>query len=147
MIAVGVAASVDADLLAAVNALIPQVSSSADPLALGDLERIVADGGSTLLVARDESANVVGMLTLVVFAAPTGVRAWVEDVVTDDAARGAGVATSLVQFALEEAARQGAKTVDLTSRPLREAANRLYVRVGFELRETNVYRYNLDDLR
>jgi ribosomal protein S18 acetylase RimI-like enzyme len=83
------------------------------------------------------------MLTLAVFTVPTGVRAWIEDVVVDDGARGAGVASALVQSALEHADRQGARTVDLTSRPQREAANRLYVRLGFERRETNVYRRTL----
>jgi ribosomal protein S18 acetylase RimI-like enzyme len=74
---------------------------------------------------------------------PTGVRAWIEDVVVDDGSRGAGVASALVAAALERAQEQGARTVDLTSRPDREAANRLYVRLGFERRETNVYRRTL----
>ena len=84
----------------------------------------------------------MGMLTLAVFQTPTGVRAWIEDVVVDDAARGAGVASALVEAALDLADERGARTVDLTSRPSREAANRLYLRLGFELRETNVYRYS-----
>ena len=75
---------------------------------------------------------------------PTGVRAWIEDVVVDEEARGAGVAGALVQAALERAEQEGARTVDLTSRPDREAANRLYLRLGFERRETNVYRISLD---
>jgi ribosomal protein S18 acetylase RimI-like enzyme len=71
-------------------------------------------------------------------------RAWIEDVVVDETARQRGVAASLVQAALERAEAQGARTVDLTSRPDREAANRLYVRMGFEVRATNVYRRTLD---
>jgi ribosomal protein S18 acetylase RimI-like enzyme len=84
------------------------------------------------------------MLTLATFEIPTGVRAWIEDVVVDDAARGAGVAAALVHAALDRSAELGARTVDLTSRPDREAANRLYVRMGFETRQTNVYRKTLD---
>ena len=84
------------------------------------------------------------MLTLATFQVPTGVRAWIEDVVVEDAARGGGVAVALVQAALERSAELGARTVDLTSRPQREAANRLYVRMGFEMRRTNVYRRTLE---
>jgi len=141
---VEVARSADAELLDAVNVLIPQVSSSAPPLTRRELERILNDPASTLLVARGASGSIVGMLTLIVFAAPTGVRAWVEDVVVDSKALRGGVATRLVEFALEEAGRQGARTVDLTSRPSREAANLLYVKVGFDQRETNVYRYSIE---
>jgi len=98
-----------------------------------------------LLVATDDSTGaVVGSLTLVVFRIPTGVRAWIEDVVVDGAARGRGVGEALNRFALDRAAALGARTVDLTSRPTREAANRLYRRLGFEPRDTNIYRYNPD---
>jgi ribosomal protein S18 acetylase RimI-like enzyme len=83
----------------------------------------------------------VGTLTLVLFRIPTAMRAWIEDVVVDESARGAGVGEALTLAALERAADAGARTVDLTSRPSREAANRLYTRLGFELRETNVYRW------
>jgi ribosomal protein S18 acetylase RimI-like enzyme len=86
----------------------------------------------------------VGMLTLATFQIPTGVRAWIEDVVVDADARGSGVAAALVQAALERSAGLGARTVELTSRPDRAAANRLYLRMGFETRQTNVYRRTLD---
>ena len=81
------------------------------------------------------------MLSLVVFGIPTGIKAWVEDVVVDDGARGKGVGKSLMRHAMEQAKKLGAKTVDLTSRPSREAANKLYQSLGFETRQTNVYRY------
>jgi ribosomal protein S18 acetylase RimI-like enzyme len=97
---------------------------------------------SVLFAARVDS-RVVGLLTLVVFRIPTAVRAWIEDVVVDESARGKGVGEALNRAALDEARRRGAKTVDLTSRPSREAANRLYQRIGFVARETNVYRYDL----
>jgi ribosomal protein S18 acetylase RimI-like enzyme len=143
VISVEAAASVDDDLVAAVGALIPQLSSSSPPPSKEMLARIVADPGATLLVAYD-AGRVVGMLTLITFEIPTAVRAWIEDVVVDEAARGRGVAGLLVEAALERAVARGARTVDLTSRPDREAANRLYLRMGFEARATNVYRRTLD---
>jgi ribosomal protein S18 acetylase RimI-like enzyme len=142
VISVEPAASVDDDLVRAVGALIPQLSSSSPAPSKDALARIAADPGATLFVARDEG-RVVGMLTLIVFEIPTAVRAWIEDVVVDESARGQGVAAALVQVALDRAAARGARTVDLTSRPDREAANRLYVRMGFEIRQTNVYRRGL----
>jgi ribosomal protein S18 acetylase RimI-like enzyme len=95
------------------------------------------------LVARGEDQRVVGTLTLVLYYIPTGVRAVIEDVVVDEAARGQGVGEALTRAALEVAAAKGARTVDLTSRPSRQAANRLYERLGFQRRETNVWRYTL----
>ena len=142
MISVEVAAFADEDLRAAVNALVPQLSSSSAPASLDELSRIVDDSATTLFVARDGD-RIVGMLTLAAFRIPTAQRAFIEDVVVDEAARGTGVAAALVQAALDRAAELGARTVDLTSRPDREAANRLYQRMGFEVRETNVYRRTL----
>jgi ribosomal protein S18 acetylase RimI-like enzyme len=85
----------------------------------------------------------VGSLTLATFPIPTGVRAWIEDVVVDSGARGHGVGEALNRAAIDEARSRGAITVELTSRPSRESANRLYLRLGFEPRETNVYRYTI----
>jgi ribosomal protein S18 acetylase RimI-like enzyme len=144
VIAVEAAAAVDDDLCAAVDRLVPQLSRSSPPPGRAVLERIVADGATTLFVARD-AGTIVGMLTLATFQIPTGVRAWIEDVVVDDDARGAGVAATLVQAALARSAELGARTVDLTSRPDREAANRLYLRMGFEVRQTNVFRRTIED--
>jgi ribosomal protein S18 acetylase RimI-like enzyme len=139
------AETADAALLDAAARLIPQLSHSSPPPTIEQLRRIIADPATTLLVATNGGgdAQVVGMLTLAIFMLPTGVRAWIEDVVVDDESRGAGVASALVTTALERAQEQGARTVDLTSRPDREAANRLYVRLGFTRRETNVYRRTL----
>jgi ribosomal protein S18 acetylase RimI-like enzyme len=103
----------------------------------------VASPATRLLVAHDEAGAVIGMLTLAVFRIPTGVRAWIEDVVVDDAARGRGAGEALSRHALELARAEGARTVELTSRPSRAAANRLYQRLGFAPRETNVYRFTL----
>ena len=105
---------------------------------------MIGSPASEVLVARVDG-RIAGTLTLVVFRIPTGVRAWIEDVVVDDTARGHGVGDALNRFALALARERGAKTVDLTSRPSREAANRLYQRLGFLARETNVYRFSFDD--
>lgn len=124
----------------AFDRLLPQLSSSAQPLSLEQIQELLAQDCLHLVCALDEGERILGMLSLVVFDIPTGRRAWIEDVVTDQAARGQGVGQSLLDTAVERARELGAKTVDLTSRPTREAANRLYRRVGFLQRETNVYR-------
>ena len=134
--------SASADVLAACHRLIPQLSSSSAPISAQELEEII-ESDTTVLFAARSGQEIVGLLTLAIFRIPTGVRAWIEDVVVDDKARGKGVGDALNRAALAEAGRRGAKTVDLTSRPSREAANRLYQRLGFKQRETNVYRYDL----
>jgi ribosomal protein S18 acetylase RimI-like enzyme len=139
-IEVEVVADITDEDLAAVNGLIPQLSRSAPPLSAAALRQIVSWDGNYLLIARDGDQT-VGMLTLVTFPIPTGLRAWIEDVVVDEAARGRGVGAALTQEAVRRARAVGARTVDLTSRPTRQAANRLYERLGFELRETNAYRF------
>lgn len=139
------ATGVDEELVAAFELLIPQLSSSNPPPAAAALQAIVDAPDSVLLIARDDhdGGRIVGSLTLAMFRIPTGLRAWIEDVVVDDAVRGRGIGETLNRVALERAREAGASTVDLTSRPSREAANRLYRRLGFELRNTNVYRYDL----
>ncbi|MHB8932991.1 MAG: GNAT family N-acetyltransferase [Bellilinea sp.] len=124
--------------------LLPQLSSSATVPTREQLQEI-ADNES-FLIARDPDLDgqIVGSLTLVTFRIPTGVRAWIEDVIVDTSMRGKGIGEALTRAALVRAAELGAKTVDLTSRPSRVAANRLYQRVGFELRQSNLYRYNLE---
>lgn len=141
-VVVDVVRSVDDGLVEAMARLVPQLSSSSPAPTAGQLAEIVASPASRLLVARIDG-RVVGSLTLVLFRIPTGLRAWIEDVVVDASARGAGVGEALNRFALDQARSAGATTVDLTSRPSREAANRLYRRLGFVQRETNVYRYEL----
>ena len=131
---------VDDLLVRAFAHLIPQLSRSSPPPTAAELESIVASPSCHLLIAKDDE-KILGTLTLVVFPIPTAVRAWIEDVVVDDGARGRGVASKLNLHAIDLAHHLGAKTVDLTSRPSREAANRLYKRLGFVARETNVYRY------
>ena len=138
-----IATVVDQELVDAFAHLIPQLSRSSPPPTAAEVREMVQSPASYVLVARLDG-RIVGTLTLVVFRIPTGVRAWIEDVVVDDSARGHGVGDQLNRFALDIAREKGAKTVDLTSRPSREAANRLYQRIGFTPRETNVYRFSLD---
>lgn len=136
------AATVTDELVSAFERLVPQLSSSSPPPTPAHLMQIVDSDSCSLLIARDDE-RIVGSLTLVVFPIPTGVRAWIEDVVVDSSVRGKGVGEALNREALRIARIKGAVTVDLTSRPSREAANRLYQRLGFEKRDTNVYRYDL----
>jgi len=144
MVNVYEAAVATPELLAALNELLPQLSSSARPVTMDELGEMIASDASRVLVAEHEGA-IVGSLTLVVFRIPTGVRAWIEDVVVDGNVRGQGVGDRLNRFALEVAYAAGAKTVDLTSRPTRVAANALYQKLGFVARDTNIYRH--DQLR
>ena len=132
-------------LIEAFNRLVPQLSKSNLPPTATELALIIESPASILLIAVDPADEaILGSMTLAWFRIPTGVRAWIEDVVVDEAARGRGVGEALNREALERARALGAKTVDLTSRPSREAANRLYQRLGFEPRETNVYRFSLE---
>ena len=139
-------AAVDAKLMASLARLLPQFSSSAQIPDSEHVARIVASPATTLLLAvdRDRGDDIVGMLTLLTFVIPSAVRAQIHDVVVDEAARGRGIAEKLVRHALDLARHAGAKTVDLTSRPAREAANRLYPRLGFALHHTNPYRYTFE---
>ncbi len=130
------------ELMEAFDRLIPQLSRSNPPPSEEELAFIIDSPASVLLLAEEDGV-ILGSLTLALFRIPTAMRAWIEDVVVDDAARGKGVGRALNEAALERAREAGAATVDLTSRPSREAANRLYQRIGFEKRDTNVYRFNL----
>jgi ribosomal protein S18 acetylase RimI-like enzyme len=130
------------EVVEAFGRLLPQLSRSAPPLGQAELEAIVGCPADTVLVARSAGA-IAGTLTLVMFPLPTGVRAWIEDVVVDEAARGQGVGEALTHEALRLAQEAGARTVDLTSRPAREAAGRLYERLGFTLRDSRLYRFLL----
>jgi len=136
--------STTAELLNAFTRLIPQLKISFPPLTRDELTALLSSDASTLLTARDEATGqIVGMLTLIVYRVPTGIRARIEDVVVDESLRGRGIAVELVQRALEIARQKGADGVALTSNPKREAANRLYQKVGFKKWETNVYFYKL----
>jgi ribosomal protein S18 acetylase RimI-like enzyme len=140
---VEIAVAATPELLSGMQRLIPQLSRSNPPPTLGQLHEQISSDASELFLAYDGNGRLVGTATLVVFRIPTALRAWIEDVVTDDAARGQGVGTALTKAMLDRARERGCKTVDLTSRPSREEANRLYKKLGFEERDTNVYRLTL----
>lgn len=128
------------ELVNAAARLLTQLSTSAAPLGADDLARIISHQATTLFIARSDGL-IVGMLTLVTFPLPSGLRARIEDVVVDQDARGLGVGTALSVAALDLAQARGARSIDLTSRASRVAANRLYQQLGFRLRDSNVYRY------
>ena len=134
------------EVVAALERLVPQLSTSVAPPTPKEVAEMVTSPAIVQLIARDpeRGGQIVGTLTLAMFRIPTGLRAWIEDVIVDNESRGKGIGEALTRAALEAARAAGARTVDLTSRPSREAANRLYMRVGFVRRDTNVYRYDLD---
>jgi ribosomal protein S18 acetylase RimI-like enzyme len=139
---VEVLSEVTDEVVEAFGRLLPQLSGSAPPLDRAALHNIVSSPAITVLVARS-SGVIAGTLTLAMFPLPTGLRAWIEDVVVDESASRQGIGAALMQAALRTAEAAGARTVDLTSRPSRAAAGRLYERAGFAVRESRLYRYAL----
>jgi len=141
------ATAVDDELVAAIGRLIPQLSRLTALPTKDVLGEVLGSPCNTVLLARDlrNGGRIVGTLTLVVFRIPTGVRAWIEDVVVDETMRGRGVGEALSREAIRRATAGGARTIELTSRSSREAANRLYQRLGFTRRETSVYRYSREE--
>jgi ribosomal protein S18 acetylase RimI-like enzyme len=144
-VTISIAGPDDAEELAeALVGLVPQLSRSNPPPSLDAVRAMLAHQAITQFVARDEGGAIVGVATLAIFPIPTAVRAWVEDVIVDEAVNGQGIGRLLVEAMLDHARSRGCATVDLTSRPSREAANHLYKKVGFTERETNVYRFTLE---
>ena len=138
---IDIVAQADEELYNAFQRLIPQLTNNNPPPSLNDLADLVRDSSSTLMVARDDHSQIVGALTLTVYRVPTGIRSIIEDVIVDNSARGQGIGDALMKFAINLAREKGAQNISLTSNPMREAANRLYLRVGFKKRETNAYQY------
>lgn len=142
---ISIAGPDDAEALAeALVGLVPQLSRSNPPPSLDEVRGILAHEAITQFLARDDAGRIVGVSTLATFPIPTGWRAWVEDVIVDEAVNGQGIGRRLTEAMIDRARELGCKTVDLTSRPSREAANHLYRKVGFVQRETNVYRYAIE---
>jgi ribosomal protein S18 acetylase RimI-like enzyme len=141
---VEIATTLTPTIVDAVLRLVPQLSRSAPPPTTEELGEIVASPASDLFIALDDGGAVIGIATLVTFRIPTGMRSWIEDVVVDETGRGQGVGMALTRAMLDRAAERGSRTVDLTSRPSRAAANRMYQKVGFVPRDTNIYRYTPD---
>lgn len=141
------ASRVTDDLLDALKRLTSQLKISSPRLTQDEVAGLLSSDAVSLLTARtnaDASAPILGMLTLIVYRVPTGVRARIEDVIVDESARGQGIAVALVERALDIARAKGADGVALTSNPRREAANKLYQKVGFKRWETNVYFYKFE---
>ncbi len=133
----------DESLLLAFERLVPQLSDSAPIPTAERLQRIVESPTTHLLAAVDNDGTIAGVLTLVFYDIPTYCKAWIEDVITDSDYRGQGIGRTLVERAIEMAKEHGADSVNLTSRPSREAARALYRKVGFEEVPTTVFRLNL----
>ena len=140
MVEITIATEATPELHAAMQRLVPQLSKSNPPPTFEELDALCRSEASTMFVASDDT-GILGTLTLAMFRIPTGIRAWIEDVIVDDAARGKGVGRLVNEAAIAHAFEHGAITVYLTSRPSRESANRLYQRIGFVARDTNVYRF------
>jgi GNAT superfamily N-acetyltransferase len=124
---------------AALAHLLPQLNDKLPVPTMDRLQALVADPAVTLLLARDGD-EVVGTTTVIVYTTPFWIKARLDEVVVDEAARGKGVGAALVRAALDVARAKDVQVVELQSGLQREAANRLYPRMGFKLRETNVYR-------
>ena len=133
----------DEELYSAFQRLVPQLTNNNPPPSLNDLAALVRDSSSTLMVARNDHGEIVGALSLTVYRVPTGIRSIIEDVIVDNSARGQGVGEALMKRAIEVAREKGASNISLTSNPMRESANRLYLRMGFKKRETNAYQIKL----
>ena len=144
MVSIRPVTEVTESLTDAYRVLIPQLSSSSSPPTGEALQRIIESDLAQILIAENENGEILGTMTIIIFQIPTGIRAWIEDVVVDSSVRGKGIGKKLNLAALELAKQAGAKTVDLTSRPARQEANQLYRSIGFVERETNVYRFSFE---
>lgn len=142
-IGIEVLSEVTDEVVEAFGRLLPQLSRTAKPLDAAAIREVVSSPAVTVLLARSDGW-IAGSLTLAMFPIPTGLRAWIEDVVVDESARGQGIGEVLTREALRLAEAAGARTVDLTTRPSREAAARLYERAGFRQRESRLYRYSFE---
>jgi ribosomal protein S18 acetylase RimI-like enzyme len=137
-----VATEATQELVDALTSLLPQLNPELKPVTMERLSRVIGDPATTLLVVQNDG-RIVGAAAVLVYATPAFVKARIEDVVVDEHARGKGVGEALVRRCLEVARERGAEIVELQSARWREVANRLYPRLGFQLRESNLYRLNL----
>jgi ribosomal protein S18 acetylase RimI-like enzyme len=142
---IGKISDVTRELCEALEKLVPQLSVDKVPPTWEELTALVDSEASTLFVARypDEKSEISGILTLTIYRVPTGIRSIIEDVIVDEKMRKRGIAEALMQYAITLAREAGASQMSLTSNPRREAANRLYQKMGFTKRETNSYIYKL----
>ena len=140
---IDIATRADDELYEAFQRLVPQLTNNNPPPTREDLTALIQDASSTLLLARDDRGQIVGALNLTVYRVPTGIRSVIEDVIVDISARGQGIGEILMQRAIDLAREKGARNISLTSNPIRVAANKLYLKMGFEKRETNAYQMKL----
>lgn len=140
---ISIANEVDDELYEAFQRLVPQLTTNNPPPTRDDLFALINEPSSTLLLARNDSGQIVGALSLTVYRVPTGIRSIIEDVIVDVSARGQGIGEALMLYAIDLAKGKGAKNISLTSNPMRVAANKLYMKMGFEKRETNAYQMKL----
>jgi ribosomal protein S18 acetylase RimI-like enzyme len=140
---VDIVTQADNELYEAFQRLVPQLTTNNPPPSLNDLIGLVRDSTSTLMVARNENGKIIGALTLIIYRVPTGIRSIVEDVIVDASDRGQGIGESLMKRAIDLAYEKGARNISLTSNPVREAANQLYLKMGFKKRDTNAYQIKL----
>ena len=131
------------EILIALKTLTKQLSPNKKPPSKKDLEEIINSENSILFIAKSKNEEIAGTLTLLINRIPTGQKVWIEDVVVDNKFRGKGIGQKLTQFAIDYAIKRGIKEINLTSNPARIAGNKLYQKLGFTLRETNIYRLNL----
>lgn len=129
----------DDELYEAFQRLVPQLTSNNPPPTHEELKALINEPSSTLLIARNEPGQIIGALNLTIYRVPTGVRSIIEDVIVDLSARGQGIGEALMFRAIEIAKEKGASGISLTSNPMRVAANALYLKLGFQKRETNAY--------
>lgn len=134
---------IDDAVLEAFKKLIPQLTGEPERYpSREELEKVIQSEDTLVFVAK-ENDKILGTTTLALYRIPSGIKAWIEDVVVDESARGKGVSVALMNHALDAARDIGVEKVDLTSQPFRVPANKLYVKLGFELRKTNVYRFKI----
>lgn len=134
---------IDDVALKAFKKLIPQLTGEQERYPTREeLQKVIQSKDAFILIAK-ENNEIIGTLTLAFYHIPSGKRAWIEDVVVDESARGKGVAASLMNHAISVVRENGIRKIDLTSRPFRKAANKLYLKLGFEIRDTNYYRLTL----
>ena len=127
----------------AITRLLPQLDPDCTIPDREAVKEIIRNKNEFLIVARKGRDEITGMLMLSAYQIPSGTKFWVDDVVVDSNFRGKGTGQALMKYAIEVAEKEGARYIDLTSRPFRKAANQLYINLGFKLRETNVYRFTI----
>ncbi|MFV0536376.1 MAG: GNAT family N-acetyltransferase [Dysgonomonas sp.] len=129
------------EIIEAFSILIPQLTAKSETPNKKYLEEIIKTQSAYLFTACNP--DIVGSITVVVMNTPSGSKAWIEDVIVDKNARGQNVGEKLVSFAIDFAKKLNITSINLTSSPDRVAANKLYQKLGFILRETNVYRLTI----